>query len=193
MIRDDNKQDAMLIARARNGEDRAYETLVRKYQRRIYAFCFRMTGTHQSADDLAQETFIKAFFALPRFNPERAFFPWIRKIALNGTLNFLRSRRRELPMGDRAERIESAPGPGEKSGPEDRLKNQRFRIEFEKALESLPDDQRTVFVLRVYEDLNYRDIASLLKIPNGTVMSRLNRARRKLRQDLADFLEGGSR
>jgi len=193
MAKHENGGEDMLISRARNGDGDAFEALVRKYQRRIYAFCHRMTGTHQSADDITQETFIKAYNALSRFQPGRNFFPWIRKIALNSALNHIKVRRRESPLGDRVERVPAGGGSGSPARPEDMLEHKQLSIEFRKALDSLPESQKAVFVLKVHEDLNYREISGLLNIPVGTVMSRLNRARRILRRSLADYIEGGSR
>ncbi|HMA54305.1 MAG TPA: sigma-70 family RNA polymerase sigma factor, partial [Acidobacteriota bacterium] len=80
----------------------AYESLVRRYQQRVYALCRRLTGAHQSADDLAQETFIKAYFALARFDAQWPLYSWLRKIAVNSGLNYLKTRGRERPLEDDA-------------------------------------------------------------------------------------------
>ena len=167
----------------------AFESLVREYQQVIYAFCRRLTGAHQSADDLAQETFIKAYFALSRFDPRWPFFPWLRKIALNTSLNYLKSRSRERPLETK--------GWGEGRGldppavddqPQVRLEKAEFEERFLKAVDTLPDEQKSVFVLRFYENLSYDEISKTLDLPSGTVMSRLNRARLRLRTLLADSL-----
>jgi RNA polymerase sigma-70 factor (ECF subfamily) len=182
-------EDAVLIRKAQEGDVDAFETLVRKYQQMIYGLCRRLTGAHQSADDIAQETFIKAYFALDRFDPRWPLYPWLRRIAMNEGLNYLRARKRERPLGD-----EATAGPGLGSGedhdlPPERLERAEFEERFERAVETLPWDQRAVFALRFYEGLSYEEISRTLKLPHGTVMSRLNRARRKLRVILADSLE----
>src|SRR5512136_3002063 len=94
----EHPEDAVLVGRAQKGDMDAFESLVRKYQQTVYAFCRRLTGAHQSADDLAQETFIKAYFALSRFDPRWPLYPWLRKIALNTGLNYLKTRDRERPL-----------------------------------------------------------------------------------------------
>ena len=90
--------DAVLIRRAKEGSMDAFEALIKRYQRPIYALCRRMTGAHQSADDMAQETFIKAYYSISRFDESLPLFPWLRRIAVNATLNYLKSRRREVPL-----------------------------------------------------------------------------------------------
>ena len=160
----------------------AFEDLVRKYQQRVYALCRRLTGAHQSADDLAQETFIKAYFALARFDAEWPLYPWLRRIALNTGLNYLKSRRRERPLDEAALSPRRMPFSAPADGPEER---------FERAVASLPSDQRSVFVLRFHEGLSYDEISRALDVPVGTVMSRLNRARQRLKDLLADSLARG--
>jgi RNA polymerase sigma-70 factor (ECF subfamily) len=191
MSRNDNQEERMLILKAKQGDSRAYESLVRKYQKSIYFLCHRMTGAHQSADDLAQETFVKAFFALSKFKEELSFFAWIRRIAVNSTLNYLKIRNREKPLA------ENNPGPVENSRlhtarPERRLEHKRMEQTFHEALHSLPSDQRAIFILRVYEDQSYQEIAQTLNIPHGTVMSRLSRARQKLKHAMSAYLAGGA-
>lgn len=191
MSRNDNQEERMLILKAKQGDSRAYESLVRKYQKSIYFLCHRMTGAHQSADDLAQETFVKAFFALSKFKEELSFFAWIRRIAVNSTLNYLKIRNREKPLA------ENNPGPVENSRlhtarPERRLEHKRMEQTFNEALHSLPSDQRAIFILRVYEDQSYQEIAQTLNIPHGTVMSRLSRARQKLKHAMSAYLAGGA-
>jgi RNA polymerase sigma-70 factor (ECF subfamily) len=183
----------MLIVRAKRGDSQAFESLVRKYQKPIYYLCHRMTGAHQSADDLAQDTFVKAYLSLQSFNEGMNFFSWIRRIAVNSTLNFLKKRRREKPLGEREMRVTDTPGASPQEMPQDTLQKKQMEDKFKEALAELPDDQRIVFVLKVYENQSYDQIASLLKIPHGTVMSRLSRARQKLKSEMSDYLRGGSR
>lgn len=184
-------EDQMLISEAKNGDSRAYESLVKKYQKNIYLLCHRMTGAHQSAEDLSQETFIKAFFSLHTFKDGMNFFTWIRKIAVNSSLNYLRLRKREQPLGDKDNIVTANTYSSSQESPHERLQKQRIERKFLKKLQSLPSDQKTIFILKVYENLSYKEISNLLNIPLGTVMSRLNRARRKLQSALAEYLEGG--
>jgi len=175
----DPTEERRLVVRAREGDMEAYECLVRVYERPIYFLCLRMAGAPQVADDLAQETFIRAYGALSGFREGRDFYVWLRRIAVNASLNHLRSAKREEPLGDRE------PDP-ERDMPQDELQRREAEGRFQEALGALPSDQRTVFVLRVFEDQSYREIARSLNISKGTVMSRLSRAREKLRARLAD-------
>ncbi|MCJ7580511.1 MAG: sigma-70 family RNA polymerase sigma factor, partial [Candidatus Aminicenantes bacterium] len=172
----EQRGDSMLIRRAKDGDMDAFETLVKKYQKPIYVLCRRMTGQHQSADDLSQETFIKAYLSLQKFKDEKSFFSWIRKIALNNSLNYLKKRKREEPLGIReinaTENLNSSP----QELPHEQLLRKNMEANFKEALEALPLDQKTVFILRVFENLSYKAIADLLNIPKGTVMSQLSRA-----------------
>jgi RNA polymerase sigma-70 factor (ECF subfamily) len=186
-----NEEDRMLIVRAKGGDSQAYESLVRKYQKSIYYLCHRMTGAHQSADDLSQETFVKAYFSLPKFKEEMNFFTWIRKIAVNSTLNYLKVRKREKPLVENHDFSSHNPGSQSSEMPQERLERIHMVKKFKQALDLLPADQRAIFVLRVFEHQSYKDIAQILNIPEGTVMSRLSRARQKLRQEMAEYVEGG--
>jgi RNA polymerase sigma-70 factor, ECF subfamily len=180
---DDRQEEQALIRRAKAGDVAAFEDLVRSFQGRIYRLCRRMTGAHQSADDLAQETFLKAFLALDGFKDGLDFYAWLRKIAVNATLNYLKVRRREEPLGDRDSAVPDRP-------PQDELQRREAEDRYQEALRALPADQRLVFTLRVVEGLSYGDIAASLRLAPGTVMSRLNRARRRLKTALADVLDG---
>jgi RNA polymerase sigma-70 factor (ECF subfamily) len=187
MRQQQKNEERMLITKAKQGHTEAFETLVKKYQQSIYSLCRRMTGTHQSADDLSQETFIKAYFALDRFKDGMNFFTWIRKIAVNSSLNFLKSSKREEPLGSRAENIPSHSAVGQEL-PRDMLQRNQMEQTFRKALGALPDEQKIVFILRVFENQSYKEMAKFLNISQGTVMSRLSRAREKLKSSLAEYL-----
>lgn len=170
----------------------AFESLVRKHQQRIYALCRRLTGAHQSADDLAQETFVKAYFALGRFDADWPLYPWLRKIALNAGLNYLKARGRERSLDDGPPGDRRTPTAAPADDPQERLERAEFQARFERAVETLPPDQKSVFVLRFHESLSYEEISRTLGLPVGTVMSRLNRARRRLKDLLADSLARGA-
>jgi len=115
---------------------------------------------------------------------------WIRKIAVNSTLNYLKLRKREKPLIENNHPDTGNPG-SYAALPEQKLEQKRMEQRFRDALHTLPADQRAIFILKVYEEQSYKDIAQTLNIPHGTVMSRLSRARQKLRLALAAYLEGG--
>lgn len=185
-------EDAVLVRKAQQGDMDAYESLVRRYQQRVYALCRRLTGAHQSADDLAQETFIKAYFALARFDAQWPLYPWLRRIAVNTGLNYLKTRGRERPLEGSPADVRRMPPAPATDDPVDRLESAEFRARLDWAVDSLPADQRSVFVLRFHESLSYEEIGRTLGLPLGTVMSRLNRARQKLKELLADSLGRGA-
>ncbi len=178
--------DSRLVRLAKEGDMEAFETLVRRHQQQVYALCRRVTGDHPSADDLAQETFVKAYFSLARFDDRLPLYPWLRRIALNAALNYLRGKRREVPL-ENDQRIPANPMAG-RSDPAQTAEEADLERKLQAGLACLPSDQRQVFVLRHYEGLNYEEIAGALGMPLGTVMSRLSRARQKLRTLLAATL-----
>lgn len=182
--RDADPEEAQLLVRAQRGNLFAFEELVRRYQRRVYAVALRIVRRHDVADDVAQETFVRAHRNLASFDTARPFGPWIARIAANLALNHLRSpvsREQELPEGH-AERASERPDPLSAV-----LDDEARRV-LDRALQELPAEQRAVFVLRVMEELSYREIADALGIAQGTVMSRLFRARERLREALRPYL-----
>jgi len=178
----DPTEERNLVLRAKEGDMDAFESLVKAYQKPIFYLCLRMAGAPQAADDLAQDTFIRAYGAISRFEDGRDFYAWLRRIAVNAALNHLRAARREEPLGDR----EPVPY---RDLPQDELLRREAERKFQEALGSLPSDQRMVFTLRVFENRSYREIARELRISAGTVMSRLSRAREKLRALLSELIE----
>ena len=188
----DHGEEQRLVAMAKKGDMNAFEQLVKMFQHSIYYLCRRMTGTHQAADDVAQETFIKAYFALARFDAQWPLYPWLRKIALNSGFNYLKARSRERPLEEGSLGARRMPLAAPADDPEERLERAEFQAKLERAVASLPSDQRSVFVLRFHEDMSYEEISRTLDLPIGTVMSRLNRARQKLKGLLADSLARGA-
>lgn len=173
-----------LLAKARGGNLFAFEEIVRRYQRRVYGVALRVVRRHDVADDVAQETFLRAHQALQSFDLERPFGPWICRIAANLAVNHVRSpRAREegLPEGH-------AETPAAAQSPLEGVLDQEARAVLDRALATLPSEQRAVFVLRVYEEQSYKEIAEALGLSPGTVMSRLSRAREKLREALLPYL-----
>jgi len=185
-MRDHEKtEEKKQIMKAKQGDGKAFEFLVKKYQHPIYHLCRWMTGAHQAADDLAQDTFIKAYYALNSFQEDKNFYSWIRRIAVNKTLNFLKSRKREKPLHENI--AGHGKGPPSSDEPLDLLQKKQMNQAFQRALHSLTTDLKTVYLLRIYENMSYKAIATALKIPPGTVMSRLNRARNRLKILMADY------
>jgi RNA polymerase sigma-70 factor (ECF subfamily) len=179
---DRNEPD--LLAKARGGNLFAFEEIVRRYQRRVYATALRIVRRHELADEVAQEAFLRAFESLGRFDLARPFGPWICRIAANLAISHVRSpAAREQPLPETAPEPPST-APDALSG----LLESEAGAVLDRALSELPPEQRAVFVLRVCEEMSYREIAETLGIQMGTVMSRLARARERLREKVAPYL-----
>lgn len=173
-----------LLRKAAGGNLFAFEEIVRRYQKRVYAVALRIVRRHDVADDVAQDTFIRAWRALASFDLARPFGPWICRIAANLAVNHVRSpRAREegLPEGH-----DEDPTPA--ADALEGVLDVEAQAVLGRALLALPAEQRTVFVLRVNEELSYKEIAETLELSIGTVMSRLSRAREKLREALLPYL-----
>lgn len=173
---DPGPDDRELVLRARRGDRTAFGLLVRRHQRRIHGLGMRLLRSGDDADDLVQETFVRAWRALDRFDPERPLIPWLLRIATNRAMSLLEIRRRR-PM---EELTETVPDPG--PSPHDDAERRRLHAAVRHEVERLPEDQRVILILRAAEDLSYREIADVLDVPIGTVMSRLARARETMRK-----------
>ena len=181
--------EADLIRKARGGNLFAFEEMVKRYQRRVYGVARRIVQRHDVADDVTQEAFLRGYQALASFDVERPFGPWICRIAANLAVNHVRSpraREQELPEGHLETRSAA-------SDPLHEVLENEAQSVLQQALAGLPPDQRAVLVLRVVEDLSYREIADALQLEMGTVMSRLSRAREKLRRALEPYLGAAAR
>lgn len=178
--------DIDLIRKAQAGDLSAFDELVRRYAASIFKVAYMMTHNHADADDVSQETFIRAFRAIGRFDERFQLYTWLRRICVNLCFNLLKRRGRvklsPLPLADGED--EGADVPDPKSGND----AASLRHDLDQALAKLPPDQRAVFVLRVNEEMSYGEIAAALGIPAGTVMSRLNRARCRLRELLKEYM-----
>ncbi len=186
---DPGADETLVLARARRGDLTAFETVVRRHQRRVYGVALRIVRAHDLADDVAQEAFLRAWQSLDRFELGRPFGPWICRIAANLAVNHVRSpRAREegLPEGY-AETRSTEPGPL------GTVLDAEARGVLDQALEGLSPEQRAVFVLRAVEEMSYAEIAEALGISLGTVMSRLFRARGRLARALGPYLGAAAR
>ena len=165
-------QDDALVRRSKAGDREAFGRLVDRYQASVYRVVRGVMGDAAEAEDVVQEVFLKAYEGLRRFRGEAGLFTWLYRIAVNESLRAGRRRRPLAPL-EAVPEIEAPVSDVEDDGPS--LKD------LERLLRKLPDEFRTVVVLRDLEEMSYRDIADTLEIPIGTVESRLFRARQELR------------
>ena len=168
-----------LVTRAQGGDRNAFSELVCIHAQGVLNVIYRMCGDMQIAEDAAQETFIRAWSHLASFRQQASLRNWLYRIAINTAMDMLRKEKRILP-GDVEDFHLTDPGPG----PEALLLQEERTALVQNAIVSLPDASRAVLVLKEYEELSYHEIADALDIPVGTVMSRLNYARRLLRKKL---------
>lgn len=188
-----------LIERCKHGQTAAYGELVSRYQDRVFNVCWRMCGNRADAEDLTQDTFVRALKAIDRFDGRAAFYTWLFRIAVNLVISEQRkkSRRRTVSL-DAAGRNRDGEPTGSwaadrlvsgEDDPDHRLLREEQRELVADALAALEEDHRCVVVLRDLESLDYHQIADILNLPIGTVKSRLHRARLALRDKLSPILE----
>jgi len=171
----------------KRGDKQAFERLVRRYMSEAYLVAYGFAGNAEDARDLSQEAFIKAYHARARFDETRPFYPWLYRILKNHCLNFVMRNQRTLSIDDENEYLEipsSAPTPLEALESDERRRIVRV------AVARLSDDHREIIMLKNFKGHSYKEIADILDIPMGTVMSRLYYARQALR-DLIEEIEGG--
>ncbi len=180
--------DSELVANAALGGDGSFEELVRRYQRPISAYVYRMIGDYDAALDLTQEIFIKVYGSLSRYRPEFKFSTWIYKIAHNSAVDHLRrnaGRERSLVNGPEGDQYD-LPVQSGKLSPEQESEREERRVEIESVVRSLPAAYRELIILRHSQDLTYEEIVAVTGLPLGTVKNRLFRAREMMRQLFID-------
>ena len=182
--------EATLMTRARDGDVSAFGELVRRNMRRAYFASLGLVGSHDDALDLSQEAFTRALRASSKLDPERPFYPWLYGILRRLCLNHLRDgSSRKAKLAEAGAWLEDeARDRASQSNPAHAAERAELRQRVATAIETLPPIQREVLVLREFEGLRYREIADLLEVPEGTVMSRLYAARHGLAAALGDDL-----
>ncbi|WP_420813334.1 RNA polymerase sigma factor RpoE [Neptunomonas concharum] len=184
--------DQQLVERVQAGDKRAFDLLVGKYQHKIIGLVGRYVYDHHEAMDIAQEAFIKAYRALPRFRGDSAFYTWLYRIAINTAKNHLVSRGRRPPDVDvdvaDAEYFDGDNDLRELENPENSLFRDELELAVKKALDQLPEDLRAALTLREFEGMSYEDIAMVMDCPVGTVRSRIFRAREAIDKEIAPLI-----
>ncbi len=185
-----DRPEAILMAGARNGDGAAFGELVRRHMRRAYFAALGLTGSHEDALDLSQEAFVRALRASRTLDPARPFYPWLYSILRRLCLNHLRDGRVRRERLDQAGSwlVDEARDREAASDPERLAEREELRKRVAMAIQTLSPTRREVLVLREFEGLRYAEIAALLDVPEGTVMSRLYAARKSLAAALGDEL-----
>ncbi|MDZ7338500.1 MAG: sigma-70 family RNA polymerase sigma factor [candidate division KSB1 bacterium] len=186
--------DEALVDKFQRGDTEAFGELVRRYEDKVMATCVRMLGNREDAEDAAQEVFVKAFDALPRFDPRAKFSTWLYRVATNHCLNVLRARRvrRVLPLERSALEPDGYFGSAQRDpapGPDGDLEREERGRALWKAIDSLPESQKVATVLARFGNLSYAEIAEVMETSVSAVESILHRAKRRLYRQLSHMLE----
>ncbi len=184
--------DRTLVARILEGDRDRFSELVKRYERRMINYVYRITHRYEDAHDLTQDIFVKVYLALDRYDPKYQFSTWLFRIAQNSAIDALRKKSvSEVPLTrpnddeDGKEREFADDG----ISPERALKNKQLSAAIEGAVDSLPPDYRELIQLRHFAEMSYEEIAIMKKLPLGTVKNKLFRARNLLKTTLDPFLE----
>jgi RNA polymerase sigma-70 factor (ECF subfamily) len=184
--------DSELVKRASSGDKSAYRVLLEKYQQRVLAIAFDVVKSREDAEDVAQETFVKAYLSLPDFKGESSFYTWLYRIAYNMAIDF---RRRSNRRGGAAVEFDESrvEGVADESltlqnrfgTPHELMIRKEESQQIQKVLAELSEEHRAVVTLREIDGMSYEEIAEVIGVSKGTVMSRLHYARKRLQQGLA--------
>ncbi|MFB6262815.1 MAG: RNA polymerase sigma factor [Bradymonadaceae bacterium] len=188
--------DSELVRRAQNGDREAFTELIERYRQKVYSICYSKLKDEQDSRDVAQEVFIKVYRHLENFDRNASFYTWLYRIAVNASIDYLRKQSRvdrveyddEIQTDETRDRQLIRPStlgfePGEE------LDRKELRAKMLEALETLSDKHRTILNLREVQGLSYEEMAEVLDIAKGTVMSRLHHARQYFREALEDYLD----
>jgi RNA polymerase sigma-70 factor (ECF subfamily) len=190
----DPAEEQTLVRRSQHGDMEAYDELVRRYQERIYATIYHMTSNHEDANDLAQETFIKAFQALKSFKGGSSFYTWVYRIAVNKTINFLKQRKNRTHMSLNDLDFHAEHDPDLVALVSDRTPRREVNLaelqeKLNAAMQKLSEPHRLVVTLHDVQGLPHDEIAEIMECNIGTVRSRLFYARQQLQGYLTDYLK----
>lgn len=178
-------EDRELVRRCLAGDERAYRTLIERHQRPVYALALRMVRVAEDAQDLAQETFVRMFRALERYDPERPFAAWLYTITARLAIDHIRRRRvRPMPLvvQDEGEQERTLDIPDTAPGPDVVTAHREEEQRAQDLIDTLPAHYRVVVAMRHQQDMSYEEIADALHLPLGTVKARIHRARALLKE-----------
>lgn len=185
--------DRQLVKRVQRGDKRAFDLLVKKYQHKVLGLVSRFVKERADMEDVAQEAFVKAYRALPKFRGDSAFYTWLYRIAINTAKNYVVAQNRRPPGSDieisDAEHFEGDSDLKDIENPENRLFGDELKAVVNGAIEDLPEDLRTALTLREFEGLSYEEIAEVMDCPVGTVRSRIFRAREAVDKQIRPLME----
>lgn len=182
------QEDAILIEKIKSGDEDAMEAIVKKYKHKVYCLAYDLTDNRADAEDLAQETFLKAYSQISKFRGESSFGTWLHRIAYNRYLDIYRKKANSIIK--RSEMIDETSGShltADKRNPSDEYRDNQISRHITSALNNISPKEKSVFVLRHYNDFQLKEIALIMSISEGTVKSLLFRAVRKLQKELSFY------
>jgi RNA polymerase sigma-70 factor (ECF subfamily) len=189
----DSAAERGLVERAASGDRDAYRILVEKYQNRVFSLVLSMVKSREDAEDIVQESFVKAYLSLKNFRGESSFYTWIYRVAYNMAIDFQRRNTRRNgvvtePRSNNGEK-EVAPVEGVASdgNPEDTVQRKELAVTLDAAMAHLSEEHRAVIMLREVDGMSYSEIADVLGVSQGTVMSRIHYAKKYLQKALKEF------
>jgi RNA polymerase sigma-70 factor (ECF subfamily) len=185
----DALSDAELVEEVRRGNRRAFSDLMRRYQQRVYWTARRIVGNHEDADDVAQETFVKAYLALGDFRGDGKLFTWLYRIAVNISINTLRKRQIVTYVRDSELLQRLLPSPDDPSAG---VEHEETATALERAVAELPEKQKVVFVLRFFDGMTYEEISAILKTSVGGLKANYFHALKKVQEAMRHALVDGS-
>jgi len=187
--------DEVLVRRFKSGDKNSFRRLVEKYQSKIYSIVLASVRDKNDTDDLCQEIFIKVYRGLSQFKGKSKFFTWLYRITINTCISAQNARKRKpetiplsYPVDEKENPLSTKLSQDTVKRPMEVLKNKELEVKIKLAIDSLSDRLKEVFILREVEDLSYKELSKILQCSEGTIKSRLFRAREKLKKKLAPYL-----
>jgi RNA polymerase sigma-70 factor (ECF subfamily) len=195
---DTRETDLELVRRCQKGDSKAFEDLLGRYRRKVYGLAMGMTGNRDDAMDVMQDAFVRVFRHIQSFQGDSSFYTWLYRITMNLCIDHVRksARTRTAPYEDRLahENVDQGDFPilpvRHDVNPGKAARRHEIMARVSAALEELPEHHRAVIVMREFEGLSYEEMAQVMQVPKGTIMSRLFHARHKLQKALAEFVDG---
>ncbi len=178
------QQDKQLVARFKNGDERAFNDLVNAYKKQVYVVILRMVRNEDDALDLAQDTFVRVYHSIDKFKGESSFYTWLYRIAVNLSVNHINRNKTKFWRS-----FDDVPKPikTEKGNPHRNVEKGELGDLINQAIAGLPDKQRAIFILRYYEELSHKEIAIIMERSEGAIKASYFHAVKKLQKELAAY------
>ncbi|MEW6535387.1 MAG: sigma-70 family RNA polymerase sigma factor [Candidatus Auribacterota bacterium] len=187
--------DNDLISAVREGKIEAFDQIVRRYESKVLGVLYGMMRNSDDARDVAQDVFVKAYKSVDKFRGDSKLYTWLYRITVNMAIDYMRKKQKKAKVeyNDEVKISDDNPAvPVDRISPSKTVQNKELRTKLQEAIEQLPEEQKSTFVLREMQDMSYQEIAGVMNCSVGTVMSRLFYARKKVRDMIKPYLEGVS-